>query len=76
MLSFVSWCVFGAVVGGVAKALLPGKVRDGWVPAILLGIAGSVIGGIPLGGPAGVVGSVLAAVLLVLSLEAWRASRV
>lgn len=73
MISLVSWCVFGAIVGGIAKALMPGKVKHGWVPTIAVGIAGSVIGGLPFGeGPAGLVGSVLGAVLLVYGLEMWR----
>jgi uncharacterized membrane protein YeaQ/YmgE (transglycosylase-associated protein family) len=54
---------------------MPGKIRQGWVPAIGIGIAGSIIGGLPFGdGPAGIVGSVLGAVLLVYVLEAWRSS--
>lgn len=73
MISLVSWCVFGAIAGGIAKALMPGKVQAGWVPTIGIGIAGSVIGGLPFGeGPAGLVGSVLGAILLVYGLEMWR----
>lgn len=76
-MALISWAVFGAVVGGIAKALMPGKVKDGWLPAIGLGIAGSVVGGLPFGaGPAGVIGSVLGAVALVYGLEMWRANRV
>lgn len=76
-MALISWAVFGAIVGGIAKAIMPGKVNDGWVPAIGLGIAGSVLGGLPFGhGPAGFVGSVLGAVLLVYGLEMWRANRV
>lgn len=77
MFSLLSWAIFGAIVGGIAKAIMPGKINDGWLPAIGLGIAGSIIGGMPFGeGPAGVVGSVLGAVLLVYALEAWRSSNV
>lgn len=76
-MALITWAVFGAIVGGIAKAIMPGKVTDGWLPAIGLGIAGSVIGGLPFGsGPAGFVGSVLGAVLLVYVLETWRASNV
>jgi uncharacterized membrane protein YeaQ/YmgE (transglycosylase-associated protein family) len=74
-MALISWAIFGAIVGGVAKALMPGKVRDGWVPAIGIGIAGSIIGGLPFGeGPAGLVGSVIGAVALVYGLEWWRSS--
>jgi uncharacterized membrane protein YeaQ/YmgE (transglycosylase-associated protein family) len=76
-MALITWAVFGAIVGGIAKALMPGKITDGWLPAIGLGIAGSVIGGLPFGsGPAGIVGSVLGAVLLVYLLETWRNSNV
>lgn len=76
-MALITWAIFGALVGGIAKLLMPGKVTDGWLPAIGLGIAGSVIGGLPFGdGPAGIVGSVLGAVLLVYVLESWRASNV
>ena len=74
-MALISWVVFGAIAGGIAKALMPGKVNDGWVPAIGLGIAGSIVGGLPFGqGPAGIVGSVLGAVALVYGLEWWRSS--
>lgn len=76
-MALITWAVFGAIVGGIAKAVMPGKVRDGWLPAIGLGVAGSVIGGLPFGsGPAGIVGSVLGAVLLVYVLETWRSANV
>jgi len=76
-MALITWVVFGAIVGGIAKALMPGKITDGWLPAIGLGIAGSVTGGLPFGsGPAGIVGSVLGAVLLVYLLEQWRSSNV
>ena len=76
-MALITWAIFGAIVGGIAKALMPGKITDGWLPAIGLGVAGSVIGGLPFGqGPAGFVGSVLGAVLLVYVLETWRASNV
>jgi uncharacterized membrane protein YeaQ/YmgE (transglycosylase-associated protein family) len=76
-MALITWAIFGAVVGGIAKSLMPGKVNEGWLPAIGLGIAGSVIGGLPFGtGPAGFIGSVLGAVLLLYLLEQWRASNV
>lgn len=77
MWSLIWWAIYGSIVGGVAKTFLPGKVNEGWLPAIGLGVAGSVIGGLPFGeGPAGFVGSVLGAILLVVALEYWRANRV
>ncbi len=41
----LSWIVFGLVVGVIAKFLMPGKDPGGFIVTILLGIAGSLIGG-------------------------------
>jgi len=45
MLSFLSLILFGLVVGVIAKLLMPGRDPGGFIVTILLGIAGSVIGG-------------------------------
>ena len=39
------WIVFGLVVGIIAKFLMPGKDPGGFIVTMLLGIAGSLIGG-------------------------------
>ena len=49
-MNLVLLLVFGAIAGGVAKWLLPGKCPAGWVPTIVLGVIGSFVGGIPFGG--------------------------
>jgi len=45
MLSFIGLILFGLVVGVIAKLLMPGRDPGGFIITILLGIAGSVIGG-------------------------------
>ena len=45
MLSFIGLILFGLVVGVIAKLLMPGRDPGGFIVTILLGIAGSVIGG-------------------------------
>jgi len=71
LFSLLTWAIFGAVVGGIARALLPGKLPAGWLPTIALGCLGSVAGGLPFGtGPAGLLGSVVGAVAVVW-LHAW-----
>ena len=45
MLSFLSLILFGLVVGVIAKLLMPGRDPGGFIITILLGIAGSIIGG-------------------------------
>lgn len=65
----------GLVIGVAAKLLMPGKDPGGWFATILLGIAGSWVGGfaVSLFGLTGmawvVIGSVLGAMLL---LAAYR----
>lgn len=45
MSGILSWIGFGLICGVVAKILLPGDDRMGWIRTILLGIAGSFVGG-------------------------------
>jgi uncharacterized membrane protein YeaQ/YmgE (transglycosylase-associated protein family) len=64
------------MAGGLAKWILPGKCPDGWVPAIALGVIGSVVGGLPFGGhPAGLVGSVVGAVVVLYVYSIWSAKQ-
>lgn len=65
------WVLFGLVVGAIAKLLMPGRDPGGWVITILLGIAGSFVGGFIAQAvtnrentAAGWIGSVLGAMLL------------
>ena len=44
-MAILSWIVFGLVVGFIAKLLMPGKDPGGFIVTMLLGIAGSLIGG-------------------------------
>ncbi|MFT3902314.1 MAG: GlsB/YeaQ/YmgE family stress response membrane protein [Niabella sp.] len=41
----LSWIIFGLIAGAIAKALHPGKDPGGWIVTILIGIAGSFVGG-------------------------------
>ena len=71
LISLLTWAIFGAVAGGIARALVPGRVPAGWLPTIALGVAGSIAGGLPFGtGPAGLLGSVVGAVVVVM-LHSW-----
>ena len=68
----LSWMIFGLVVGTFAKIIHPSKEPVGCLPTIMIGIAGSVIGGffewllqfgnadfIPAGFVMSIVGSIL-----------------
>jgi uncharacterized membrane protein YeaQ/YmgE (transglycosylase-associated protein family) len=44
-LSILGWIVFGLIAGAIARLLVPGRDPMGWIATILLGIVGSVVGG-------------------------------
>lgn len=66
------WMVLlGLAAGAIAKVLMPGKDPGGWIVTAVLGIGGSVVGGylsgvigLTSGGRAGLIGSVIGAMIL------------
>ena len=44
MLQILGTIIFGAIVGVLARAVIPGRQAYGWIVTILLGIAGALIG--------------------------------
>jgi len=68
--------ILGAIVGAIAKLIMPGKDPGGIIVTIILGILGSIVGGFLIGlvvdrdpgagpfEPAGLIGSILGALLL------------
>jgi len=75
-MGILTWIVFGFIIGLLARAVVPGKQGMGLLMTTLLGIAGSLIGGLVAsalsGGsatgfqPSGFIGSLIGAVLLLL----------
>lgn len=71
-MGIISAIVIGLIAGAIAKLLMPGKDPGGCIITILLGIAGSFVGGYlgqlmglyEMGERAGFIGSVLGAILL------------
>jgi uncharacterized membrane protein YeaQ/YmgE (transglycosylase-associated protein family) len=71
--------LFGLIAGAIAKMLMPGRDPGGIVITILLGIAGSLLGGflfnaMGIGGGeryAGLIGSVIGAMLLLFLYRAF-----
>jgi uncharacterized membrane protein YeaQ/YmgE (transglycosylase-associated protein family) len=45
MIDLIGWIIFGLLAGIIAKALMPGKDPGGCIITMLLGIAGSLVGG-------------------------------
>lgn len=65
--------IIGGIVGAIAKLIMPGRDPGGIIVTIILGILGSIVGGFVLGlllpgraasDPAGFIGSILGALLL------------
>lgn len=86
MFAIIGWCIFGLLVGGISRYLVPGPDPMGWLATMFLGIAGSIGGGI-LGSllsggtigaaePAGSIGATLTAILLLVGIRKWKANRV
>ena len=45
MIAIIGWIILGLIAGLIAKAVMPGRDPGGAIITILLGIAGSLIGG-------------------------------
>ncbi len=77
--------VFGFIVGLLARAIMPGTQKMGLVATCLLGIAGSFVGGFLVAlvtksqvtdlNTAGIIGSVLGALLLLFAVTRFSSRR-
>lgn len=45
-MSILIWIVFGLIVGLIARAIFPGRQQMGVITTMLLGIGGSLLGGV------------------------------
>jgi uncharacterized membrane protein YeaQ/YmgE (transglycosylase-associated protein family) len=72
MFGILGWILFGLVAGVIAKLLMPGRDPGGFIVTILIGIAGAFLGGFlgramglySEGEPAGLILSIVGAVVL------------
>lgn len=76
--TIIAFLIIGLVAGAIARFLVPGPDPMGWAGTIVLGIVGSFVGGtlanLLFGGtvaisPAGWVGSIVGAIIVLL---VWR----
>ncbi len=73
-MSIILMVILGLVAGAIAKLLMPGRDPGGFIVTILLGIAGSLVGGFLFnnvlgmgdGRYSGLIGSVIGAILLLI----------
>lgn len=75
MFSILIWCIYGIFVGSIAKSIVPGEERFGFLQTVALGVVGSYAGGAilyllgtydslsPAGVFMGVLGSVIALIV-------------
>ncbi len=86
MLSLLWLLVIGLLAGLLARLIVPGKDSMSLLATLVLGVAGSLVGGLLLGlvtgglrdrgfGPAGLIGSVIGAVVVLLVYNRWTARR-
>lgn len=78
----ISWLIFGLVIGAVARFLVLGKQHMTWLGTCLLGIAGSLVGGIVswliFGSPQGQINaagwilSILGAIAVIVAYGKWK----
>lgn len=80
MPEILTWIIFGLIVGVIAKFLMPGRDPGGIIVTILIGIAGSLLGGwlgralglYSPGQPAGWIMSIVGALVLLMIYHAVR----
>ncbi len=46
MMTYIWWAIFGLIAGGIAKLIMPGKDPGGFIVTALIGIGGSIVGGL------------------------------
>jgi uncharacterized membrane protein YeaQ/YmgE (transglycosylase-associated protein family) len=77
----VVWLIVGIIAGALARLLVPGEDPMGLFGTMLLGLAGSVLGGLVADAliagdqnfsPAGLIGSILGAVVVLLIYRSVR----
>lgn len=73
--TIIGWVVFGLIAGFIARAVVPGKDDIGIARTIALGMVGSILGGLIFGlltggfrgfQPAGWIGSIIGAVIVLV----------
>ena len=79
-MGIIATIVVGLIVGAIARFIMPGEQKMGWILTILLGVAGSLAAGFigqalgwyQAGQPAGWIASVIGALVLLFVVQKLR----
>jgi uncharacterized membrane protein YeaQ/YmgE (transglycosylase-associated protein family) len=81
-MGFIWMLIIGLIAGAIAKLIMPGKDPGGIIITMLLGVAGAFVGGFlfrMLGvggeGPAGLIGAVIGALILLFLYRLFTRGR-
>lgn len=82
-MGIIGTIVVGLIVGALARWIMPGEQKMGWIMTIVLGIVGSVVAGFvgrafgwyEPGEGAGWIASVLGAIVVLFVVQKLRASK-
>lgn len=44
-MGIIAFLILGLIMGALAKLILPGKQRGGWLAALVIGVIGALLGG-------------------------------
>jgi len=75
IMAFIGWCIFGLIIGALARFLMPGRQEMSMVLTIVLGVIGSFAGGAistlfgaaELGNPSGWIMSLIGALVVLFA---------
>ena len=74
-MGIIGWLLLGLIAGALARLLVPGRDPMGWIGTIVLGLAGSLVGGLLADlifddEAVGLIGSVIGAVVVLMLYNA------
>lgn len=44
-MGFLSFLILGLIAGAIARLIIPGRQKSGWILTLLLGVVGAMLGG-------------------------------
>ena len=79
-MGIIGWLLLGLIAGALARLLVPGRDPMGWIGTMVLGLAGSLVGGLLADlifddEAVGLIGSVIGAVIVLLVYNAVARNR-